>query len=95
MCECVYWIQEAFNKLSYDNLVAGRISDLMNTYVCMCIYIYTHTCCCCCLVAKSCLTLWDPMDCSSPGSSVHGILQARILEWVAVSFSRRSSQTRD
>ena len=35
------------------------------------------------------------MDCSSPGSSVHGILQARILEWVAVSFSRASSQSRD
>ena len=35
-----------------------------------------------------CLTLFDPMDCSPPGSSVHGILQARILEWVAISFSR-------
>ena len=34
-------------------------------------------------VAQSCLTLWDPMDCNSPGSSFHGILQARILEWVA------------
>ena len=43
---------------------------------------------CCCLVAKSCLTLCDPMDCSLPSSSVHGILQARILEWVAISFSR-------
>ena len=38
------------------------------------------------LFAKLCLTLWDPMDCSSPGSSVHGILQARILEWVDISF---------
>ena len=37
----------------------------------------------CCLVSKSCLLLWDPMDCSPPGSSVHGIFQARILEWVA------------
>ena len=37
-----------------------------------------------CLVTQSCLTLWDPLDCSPPGSSVHGILQARILEWVAV-----------
>ena len=33
------------------------------------------------------LTLWDPMDCSLPGSSLHGILQARVLEWVAISFS--------
>ena len=49
----------------------------------------------CCSVAKSCLTLCDPMDCSSPGSSVHVILQARIPEWVAISFSRRSSLTRD
>ena len=37
----------------------------------------------------------DPMDCSPPGSSVHGILQARILEWVAISFSRGSSRPRD
>ena len=42
-------------------------------------------------VAHSCTTLWDPMDCSLPGSSVHGIFQARILEWVAISFSRGSS----
>ena len=42
-------------------------------------------------VAQSCLTLCDPIDCSLLGSSVHGIFQARILEWVAISFSRRSS----
>ena len=46
-------------------------------------------------VAQLCPTFWDPMDCSLPGSSVHGIFQARILEWVAVSFSRRSSWPRD
>ena len=40
------------------------------------------------LVAQLCLTLWDPMDCSPPGSSIHGILQARILEWVTISSSR-------
>ena len=44
---------------------------------------------------QSCLTLCDPMDRSLPGSSVHGILQARILEWGAVPFSRGSSQPRD
>ena len=43
-----------------------------------------------CLVSKSCLILCDPMDCSPPGSSVYGISQARILEWVAISFSRGS-----
>ena len=45
--------------------------------------------------AQSCPTLCDPMDCSSPGSSVHGIFQARLLEWVATSFSRGSSWPRD
>ena len=44
---------------------------------------------------QSCLTLCDPKDCSLPGSSNHGILQARILERVAISFSRGSSQPRD
>jgi len=38
-------------------------------------------------VAQSCLTLHDPMDCSPPGSSVHGIFQARVLEWGAIAFS--------
>ena len=46
-------------------------------------------------VAQSCLTLCDPMGCSLPGSSVHGIFQARVLEWGAISFSRRSSRPRD
>ena len=46
-------------------------------------------------VAQSCLTLCDPMDCSPPGSSVPGILQARILEWVAFPFSKGSSQPWD
>ena len=42
-----------------------------------------------CSVVQSCLTLSDPMDCSPPGSSVHGIFQARILEWVVISYFRR------
>ena len=46
-------------------------------------------------VAEACLTLCDPMDCSPPNSSIHGLLQARILEWVAVPFSKGSSQPRD
>ena len=46
-------------------------------------------------VAQSCLTLCDPMDCSLPGSSTHGIFQARVLEWVAISFSRGSSWFED
>ena len=50
---------------------------------------------CVCYSLSHVLTLCDPMDCSSPGFSVHEILQARILEWVASPFSRRSSQSRD
>ena len=46
-------------------------------------------------VAQLCPTLWDPMDCSLPGSTVRGIFQARILKWVAISFSRRSSWPKD
>ena len=46
-------------------------------------------------VAELCLTLCNPVDCSVPGSSVHGILQAKILECVAISFSTGSSQPRD
>ena len=45
------------------------------------------------LVAQSYLTLCDPVDCSLPGSSVHGILQARVLEWVAMPFSRLNSMS--
>ena len=48
-----------------------------------------------CLVAQSCPTLCHPVDCSPPASSVHGILQAQILEWVAISSSRGSSRPRD
>ena len=52
--------------------------------VSLCVYV-------CVFVTQSCLTLCNPMDCSPPGSSVHGILLARILEWVAVPFSSRFS----
>ena len=58
--------------------------------VCVCVCV-----CVCVLVAQSCPTLWDLMDCGPPGSSVHGILQARTLQWVAISFSKGSSWPRD
>ena len=57
--------------------------------VCVCV------CVCVCSVARSCLTLCNPLDCSPLGSSVHGISPARILEWVAISYSRGSSWPRD
>ena len=51
--------------------------------------------CCGCLVPRLCLTLCDPTDCSPPGSSVHEISQARMLEWVAIPFSRGAFWPRD
>ena len=54
-----------------------------------------HCSMCVCLVTELCLILCDPRDCSPPSSSVHGIFQSRMLEWVAISFSRGFSQPRD
>ena len=58
----------------------------LETFVCVCV---------CVLVTQLCLTLCNAMDCSLPGSSIHGISQARILEWIAISFSRVSFQPGD
>ena len=57
--------------------------------------IVNQLCAVLCLAAQPCLTLCDPMDYSLPDCSIHGIFQARILEWIAISFSKRSSQPRD
>ena len=59
----------------------------------MCVYIYIYESES--EVDQSCLTLCDPMDCSLPGFLVHGIFQASVLEWGAISFSKGSSQPRD
>ena len=56
----------------------------MNVCVCVCVC----ACACACLVAQLCVTLCDPMDCNPSGSSLHGMLQARILEWLATSCSK-------
>ena len=55
----------------------------------------SDVCVCVCSVAQLCLTLWDPIYCNPPGSSVHGSFQVRILEQVAISYSRGSSRPRD
>jgi len=62
-------------------------------HVQLCVYVYTYMCVCAC--AQSCTTLCNPMDCNPLGSSVHGIFQARTLVWVAISYSRGSSQPRN
>ena len=59
-------------------------------YVCVCVR--EHACVC---ISHSALSVCNPMDCSPPGFSAHGILQARILEWVATAFSSGSSEPRD
>ena len=63
-------------------LIEFQMDTYRNIYVCAKLF-------------QSCLTPCDPTDCSPPGSSVHGTLQARILEWVATPSSRGSSQPRD
>ena len=61
--------------------------------VCVCVSVCV--CLRACSVAESCTILCDPLDCSPPVSSVYGIIQERILEWAAISYSRGSSQPRD
>ena len=75
-------------RIGHDRV--ANSNTIMRTY--LHINIYVHICM---LGAQSCPTLCDPMDCSLPGSSVHGILQAKILEWFASSFSRGSMPPRD
>ena len=85
----VFW-----NSTSFPLCVCVRVClcTYSHTYIC----IHTRTCVCVCMrfCAQLCLTVCDPMYCSPPGSSVHGISQARILEWVAMPFSRESSRPR-
>ena len=72
----------------YDTVESHNFS-ISSLYVfkgCVCVCV----CVCVCTHAQSCLTLCDPMDCSPPGSFVHVIFQARILEWFAISSSRSS-----
>ena len=67
-------------------ILISRLKNSQVKYVCACMHVKS---------LQSCVTLCDPLDCSPPGSSVHGILQARIPEWVPISFSRGSSRPRN
>ena len=81
-------IRFSFKTLNLEKLDAGTKKNIRkNMFIWSCIHASKSL--------QSCPTLCDPIDCSPPGSSVHGILQARILEWVAISYSRGSSQPRD
>ena len=77
LCFCMCIVHAYVNTCTYE----------LYMFICTSIYVPSGS-----LAAKLCPTLCDPRDCSPPGSSVHGILQARVLEVVAFSFSRRSSQ---
>ena len=69
----------------FDKIWFKKIKVKITSFSMRLVYVYT----------QSCLTLCDPMDCSPPGSSACGILQANILEWIAISSSRGSSPPRD
>ena len=94
------WVTIAICRILLYKFLFTKLTSLMTRW---CTYLFNPYFLWYCLtygeseseVAQSCLTLCDPVDCSLPGFSVHGILQARVLEWVAISFSRGSSQHRD
>ena len=73
-----------------DRLILYHWATWEALCVCVCVCV-----CMCVLVAQPCPTIFNSMDCSLPGSSVHGILQVRILEWVTIPFSSGSSWPRD
>ena len=83
LCECLHQPGSSLNPLLL--VFCGRFLTCVCVCVCMCVCVWS--------VAHSCPALCNPMDCSLPGSSVHGIFQTRILEWVAIS-SRGSSLPR-
>ena len=91
---CVCWSGSWLYKcVPFLKILHGILITCTFPYVyCTSIRISVHYCCC--SVAKLCPTLCNFLDCSPLGSSVHGILQARILEWVAIPFSRGSSRPR-
>ena len=78
------WLKTWFTSIYHVH--SSNFEPLRTLCVCVCV------CVCVCSVSQSCLILCGPMECSLPGSSVHGISQARIPEWVALSYSRGSSR---
>ena len=96
-----FWIvlQKDLTKFTYRNvsrifflIIWVRMGEFFPQFLLNILFAYSRRCT---KSLQSYLTLCDPMDYNLPGSSVHGILRARILKWVAISFSRESSQPRD
>ena len=95
-----FWVLLYFNSsYLHSSLITKfpsfrRLTCYVNYILHVRVRVRVRVCVCVCvLVAQSCLTLCDSTDCSSPGFSVRGILQARIVEWVAIPFSRDISHT--
>ena len=84
-CQTSIWINRKYTYISFPLSMSIGLFSRSVSLLCAGL----------CLVAQSCLTLCDPMDCSPPGSSIQGILQARILEWVARPSCMGSSWPRD
>ena len=96
LCLCLYF-SPAFGK-SFSSCIALQSNELSGQLEALTILFsisFHFNKWITCSVAQSCPTLCDPKDCSPPGFSVHEVSQARILEWVAISFSRGSFQPRD
>ena len=86
----LFWVRKFIQNRSLRTVIFSPIPQNLHFHR----NFHTQWCCYCCLVAKPCPTLCNLMDCSPPGPSVYGISQAKILEWVAISFSRGSSWPR-
>ena len=82
-----YSCRTSENSSKLVEFIIFKLANYLWFSLCSKLYVWVCT--------QSCLTLWEPTDCSPPSSSVHVISQARILEWVAISSSRRTSWPRD
>ena len=87
---CTLFTNKKNKNLRFSRDYENKKSESSELAVCLCACV-----CVCVLVTLSCLTFCDPVDWRPPGSSVHGILQARILEWIPISCSRGSSWPSD
>ena len=82
-----------FLAVNFRQLNNKWISRKFSSLIWQCVLLFV--CLIVCVCAQLCPTLGDPMDCIPPGSAANGVFQARVLEWVAISSSRRSSWPRD